>query len=155
MKTRSMLLVMAAMSLGTLTLHPRAVAATSAAKGKAKAAGPKMAVCPVCAVKEGKKVPEPVKAQPLDRPFAFALVTLDGADAPLLHALDVASPDDVRTGMRVRVRWAAERTGAITDIACFEPYEGEDEADEEHQSAAHTGEFENMVTGIVAPARLD
>jgi len=57
-----MLLVMAAMSLGTLTLHPRAVAATSAAKGKAKAAGPKMAVCPVCAVKEGKKVPEPVKA---------------------------------------------------------------------------------------------
>ena len=40
-------------------------------------------------------VPEPVKGQPLDRPFAFVLVTLDGADAPLLHALDVASPDDV------------------------------------------------------------
>ena len=50
-------------------------------------------------------VPEPVKGQPFDRPFAFALVTLDGADAPLLHALDVASPDDVTTGMRVRVRW--------------------------------------------------
>src|ERR1700712_4987378 len=40
-------------------------------------------------------VPEPVKAQPLDRPFAFVLVTLDGADAPLLHALDVASAADV------------------------------------------------------------
>src|SRR6478752_7264231 len=65
-------------------------------------------------------VPEPVKHQPLDRPFAFALVTLDGADAPLLHALDVASPEDVSTGMRVRVRWRAERTGAITDIECFE-----------------------------------
>src|SRR5437870_181103 len=66
-------------------------------------------------------VPEPVKAQPLDRPFAFALVRLDGADTPLVHAVDVASPDDMHTGMRVRVRWAAERVGAITDIACFEP----------------------------------
>ena len=65
-------------------------------------------------------VPEPVKGQPLDRPFAFALVTLDGADAPLLHALDVASPDDVSTGMRVRIRWRVERVGAITDIECFE-----------------------------------
>ena len=65
-------------------------------------------------------VPEPVKAQPFDRPFAWALVTLDGADKPLLHALDVASPDDVHTGMRVRVRWAEERVGAITDIQCFE-----------------------------------
>ena len=36
-------------------------------------------------------VPEPVKGQPLDRPFAFVLVTLDGADVPLLHALDVSS----------------------------------------------------------------
>ncbi len=66
-------------------------------------------------------VPEPVAGQPFDRPFAFALVTLDGADAPLLHALDVASPDEVSTGMRVRVRWAEERVGAMTDIACFEP----------------------------------
>ena len=66
-------------------------------------------------------VPEPVKHQPLDRPFAFALVTLDGADAPLLHALDVASPDDVSTGMRVRIRWRDERVGAITDIACWSP----------------------------------
>ena len=38
-------------------------------------------------------VPEPVKGQPFDRPFAWALVTLDGADVPLLHALDVASAD--------------------------------------------------------------
>src|SRR6478736_1383007 len=66
-------------------------------------------------------VSEPVAAQPLDRPFAFALVTLDGANVPFLHALDVTSPDEVRTGMRVQVRWAEERTGAITDIACFEP----------------------------------
>jgi uncharacterized OB-fold protein len=69
-------------------------------------------------------VPEPVKGQPFDRPFAFALVTLDGADAPLLHALDVDTPDDVATGMRVRIRWRAERVGAITDIECFEADRG-------------------------------
>src|SRR5690348_1889283 len=31
-------------------------------------------------------VSEPVKAQPFDRPFAFALITIDGADSPWLHA---------------------------------------------------------------------
>ena len=64
---------------------------------------------------------EPRDAQPLDRPFAWVLVRLDGADTPMLHALDVAGPDEVTTGMRVRVRWGQERRGAITDIVCFEP----------------------------------
>lgn len=95
-------------------------------------------------------VPEPVKDQPFDRPFAFALVTLDGADVPLLHALDVASPDDVATGMRVRVRWAAERSGHISDIACFEPLApGETEA---ATPDAATGE---PVTGVVTKVSLD
>jgi uncharacterized protein len=65
--------------------------------------------------------PAPRRNQPLDRPFAWALVRLDGADTGILHALDAGSPDRVRTGMRVRVRWREERDGAITDIACFEP----------------------------------
>lgn len=65
--------------------------------------------------------PEPRAGQPLDRPFAWALVQLDGADTGLLHALDAGSPDAVTTGMRVRVRWSDAREGAITDIACFEP----------------------------------
>ncbi|EPH44449.1 OB-fold domain-containing protein [Streptomyces aurantiacus] len=99
--------------------------------------------------------PGPRRGQPLDTAFAWVLVRLDGADTALLHALDAPGPDAVRTGMRVRVRWAAERTGAITDIACFEPYE-EGEATG-HQITAHSGEFggETAVTGIVAPARLD
>ena len=61
-------------------------------------------------------VNEPREGQPFDRPFAWALVRLDGADTPMLHALDVASPDDVSVGQRVRVVWAEERTGAITDF---------------------------------------
>jgi uncharacterized protein len=74
-----------------------------------------------CTVTSWSWCPEPVAGQPLDRPFAWVQVSLDGADGTLLHALDVASPDDVETGMRVQVRWAEERTGVITDIACLEP----------------------------------
>ena len=65
--------------------------------------------------------PSPRPNQPLDRPFAWALVRMDGADTGLLHALDAGSPDRVSTGMRVRIRWQDQRQGAITDIACFEP----------------------------------
>ncbi len=70
-------------------------------------------------------VSSPVADQPLDRPFAFALVLLDGADTPILHAVDAGSPDAMTTGMRVRVRWSATRVGAIQDIACFEPAQPE------------------------------
>ena len=66
-------------------------------------------------------VTEPLRTHPLDRPFAWALVKLDGADTPLLHALDCGTPDAARAGTRVRIRWAAEREGHIKDIACFEP----------------------------------
>jgi hypothetical protein len=63
----------------------------------------------------------PLPGQPLDRPFAWVLVQLDGADTGLLHALDVPSPDDVRIGMRVQARWVDEPVGHIRDIICFEP----------------------------------
>jgi uncharacterized OB-fold protein len=63
--------------------------------------------------------PSPRAGQPFDRPFAWALVQLDGADTSILHALD-APQDGIRTGQRVRIRWAEETTGFITDIACFE-----------------------------------
>ncbi|MEU2660430.1 OB-fold domain-containing protein [Streptomyces sp. NPDC007325] len=96
--------------------------------------------------------PEPRRGQPLATPFAWVLVRLDGADTALLHALDAPGPDAVRTGMRVRIRWAADRTGAITDIACFEPYEGDAAGTE---PVPHTGQFDAPVTGIVAEARLD
>ena len=92
-------------------------------------------------------VPEPVKGQPLDRPFAFALITLDGADRPLLHAVAVDSPDQIETGLRVRARWADEPVGAITDLRYFEPLDGDQPAKPE----ATDGEG---VTGIVSPVHL-
>ncbi len=64
----------------------------------------------------------PIAGQPLDRPFGWALIRLDGADTSLLHAVDAGSAGQLRTGLRVRPRWSAERSGSgITDIACFEP----------------------------------
>jgi uncharacterized OB-fold protein len=64
--------------------------------------------------------PEPRPNQPLDRPFAWALIRLDGADTAMLHAVDAGTPDRISTGAKVRIRWADEREGAITDITCFE-----------------------------------
>ncbi|MFJ6699045.1 Zn-ribbon domain-containing OB-fold protein [Streptomyces sp. NPDC091272] len=101
--------------------------------------------------------PSPRRFQPLDTPFAWVLVRLDGADTALLHALDAPGPDHVRTGMRVRIRWAEERTGAITDIACFEPDEGDrpQQGGQDAQVAPHEGRFDDMVTLLTVPARLD
>ncbi len=96
-------------------------------------------------------VSEPVAAQPFDRPFAFVLVTLDGADVPLLHALDAASPEEVSTGMRVQVRWAEERQGAITDIACFEPVD--DSVHEERATSVSSAA--DPVTDVTTPVALD
>jgi uncharacterized protein len=61
----------------------------------------------------------PRPGQPLERPFAWALVRLDGADTGLLAAVDVADAGVMRTGMRVKARWADERVGSIRDLVCF------------------------------------
>ena len=63
--------------------------------------------------------PAPLEGQPLDRPFAWALIKLDGADTPLLHAIDVGAAGSISTGARVHVHWVDEPVGAITDIAYF------------------------------------
>jgi uncharacterized OB-fold protein len=70
-------------------------------------------------------VAEPAAGQPLERPFAFALVKLDGADTAMLHAVDAGGPAAMSTGMRVRARWREERVGQIDDIECFVPEGGE------------------------------
>src|SRR5690242_2552546 len=57
-------------------------------------------------------MPSPLPGQPLDRPFAWALVRLDGSDTAMLHAVD-AAPGTVHTGLRVRPRWTAVPVGSI------------------------------------------
>ncbi|WP_119728759.1 Zn-ribbon domain-containing OB-fold protein [Thermomonospora amylolytica] len=85
-------------------------------------------VGPVCTVESWSWVPNPRRTHPLDRPFAWALIRPDGADTALLHALDMGvhepgagPPKQLRTGLRVRPKWRAERGGHIGDIECFRP----------------------------------
>ncbi|MEH6606791.1 MAG: OB-fold domain-containing protein [Pseudomonadales bacterium] len=75
-------------------------------------------------VKSWSWVSQPRPAHPLDRPFAYALILLQGADVPMLHIVDCADEALMSTGMQVKVRWADEPRGHITDISCFEPVEG-------------------------------
>ncbi|MCV6980360.1 OB-fold domain-containing protein [Mycolicibacterium pulveris] len=76
-------------------------------------------VRPVGTVQSWTWQPAPLESQPLDRPFAWALIKLDGADTALLHAVDAGSPDAISTGARVSAHWVDEPVGAITDIAYF------------------------------------
>jgi uncharacterized OB-fold protein len=91
--------------------------------------------------------PAPLEGQPLDRPFAWALIKLDGADTPLLHAVDAGSAEAISTGARVHAHWVDEPVGAITDIAYFAP--GEEE--EPTGSAADS----DPVTMLVVPTSIE
>ncbi|HEY5154864.1 MAG TPA: OB-fold domain-containing protein [Acidimicrobiales bacterium] len=85
---------------------------------------------------------DPLTDQPFDRPFAWAMIRLDGADIAMVHAVDTAGDQGaMRTGMRVKARWrparptetdgadgdagndddGTYRVGHILDIVCFEP----------------------------------
>jgi uncharacterized OB-fold protein len=68
-------------------------------------------------------VARPQPKHPLQTPFAWALIRLDGADTALLHVVDAGGPDALASGDRVTVRFrpAAERIGAMADIEAFVP----------------------------------
>ncbi len=66
-------------------------------------------------------VPSPRPNHPLQHPFAWALVQIDGADTAMLHAVDAGDEAKMSTGMRVKARWSDEPRGSILDLACFEP----------------------------------
>jgi uncharacterized protein len=105
-------------------------------------------------------MPEPLEGQPLARPFAWALIRLDGADTAMLHAVDTGSAAAMRTGLRVRVRWAASRVGSIRDIECFEPCDapttstGGGARAAEEAGAGDEASTAGAVTGTVTPVRL-
>ncbi len=115
--------------------------------------GDLVAVGPEGTVVSWSWMPEPLAGQPLAEPFAWALIRLDGADTAMLHAVDVGSAAAMRTGMRVRARWAAKRTGSIRDIACFEPCDAPGPAAGPDHGPDHE-EPAGAVTGIITPVRL-
>lgn len=88
-----------------------------------EASGEPVEVGPGGVVKTWAWVTRPRPQHPLARPFAWALVELDGADTGLLHVVDARDPARMATGMRVVVQWAEPTVGRIQDIACFVPEE--------------------------------
>lgn len=69
-------------------------------------------------------VPEPLPSHPIDRPFAWATIQLDGADTPFVHAVLVDDEAVLRRGLRVCARFRDDRVGSITDLEGFLPVEG-------------------------------
>ena len=67
-------------------------------------------------------VRKPMPKHPIQTPFAWALITPDGASTPMLGAVEAASIDAVSTGMRVEPVWRDEREGHINDLACWRPF---------------------------------
>jgi len=92
--------------------------------------------------------PAPLEGQPLDRPFAWALIRLDGADLPMIHAVDAGSADQISTGARVHVHWVDEPVGAITDIAYFA-------LGEEAEDVPAPAEGLEPVTMLVSPSSIE
>ncbi|MCW2547966.1 MAG: hypothetical protein JWN96_2426 [Mycobacterium sp.] len=66
-------------------------------------------------------VPDPLPIHPLSRPFAFALIKLDGADTEMFHAVDAGSETAITRGTRVVPQWREETRGRIDDLAYFVP----------------------------------
>ncbi len=98
-------------------------------------------------------VDEPLAGQPLEHPFAWALIRLDGADTALLHAVDAGTAAGMRTGMRVRPRWAEQTSGHIRDIVCFEPGDAAAEREPQYSPGAATPQ-NPPVTMITTPISL-
>ena len=63
-------------------------------------------------------VRKPSPLQPCDPPYAYALITLDGATSGFLHIVK-DSLDVLKKGVRVKAKFAAARTGTIKDIDAF------------------------------------
>jgi uncharacterized protein len=91
-------------------------------------------------------VASPLPEHRRDRPFAFALIQLDGADTSLFHVVEVDDPAGMATGMRVRADWHGTRSGSVRDIRAFLP--GQPPA------AAPGGASEPAKLGVVTELRV-
>lgn len=58
---------------------------------------------------------------PRKPPIIYAVIKMDGADTGMVHVIDEAEPEKVRTGMRVEAVIADDRQGNLADIKYFRP----------------------------------
>ena len=57
--------------------------------------------------------------QPIETPFAYALIKLEGADVGFLHLIR-KDLEKLKNGLKVKAKFKTERTGTILDIDSFE-----------------------------------
>ena len=58
---------------------------------------------------------------PVDCPFIYGIVQLDGADSGLTHLISEVNWQDLKIGMRVQAVFKEKRQGNILDIKYFKP----------------------------------
>ena len=66
-------------------------------------------------------VQEPRPQSPWDSPHALAMIKLEGADTPIMHAVLADGPEALEVGMKVRIKWREVTEGHIKDIEGFIP----------------------------------
>jgi len=64
---------------------------------------------------------QPEDIHPVESPFAYGMIQLDGADTSLAHMLGEVDFEDIKIGMRVKAVFKDERVGDIRDIKYFRP----------------------------------
>jgi uncharacterized protein len=108
-------------------------------------------------------VGEPRPQHPLQHPFAFAMIALDGATQATLHVVDCGDPSVLRRGLKVMPRWSETPTGGILDVLAFVPGTSAETAEtaqtsDTPQNRAESGEGAaefGPVTRFKAPVHLD
>lgn len=61
---------------------------------------------------------------PVEPPFVYGIIQLDGADTGLVHLINEVDLQEIRVGMRVKAVFAEKRTGSMLDIKYFKPVGG-------------------------------
>ena len=96
-------------------------------------------------------VDTPRPQHPLQHPFAFALILLDGATTSMLHIVDCEAPEAIGYGCRVWPRWSEQPVGGIRDLDAFVTAPT---AQAPSTQAPSTGE-EAEITRLKTPIHLD
>lgn len=58
---------------------------------------------------------------PVDPPFVYGIVKLDGADTGMVHFIGEVNPKDIKIGMKLKPVFKDKREGSILDIKYFKP----------------------------------
>jgi uncharacterized OB-fold protein len=61
-----------------------------------------------------------ISGEPLPEPRITAMLQLDGSDTWMLAPVKNTKPEEMRTGLPIRVVWNDERKGILADIKHFE-----------------------------------